>query len=109
MSDFVPDSMRYSIKVERPVQTQDTHTGEWVHTWETLSIRPASVTMSPSGDEGLHSDKVLAQIGVEFIIRYLSTLTEKCRIVFNGFNYQITSIMDEGIKHFQRITTIQQK
>lgn len=107
-TDYVPAAMRYRIRIEQPIQTLDPHTNEWIHTWGLLALVYADMNMY-SGGESISSDKVTVQINVDFIIRYMATLTEKCRIIFETGIYQITAIVTHGVRHYQTITAILQK
>lgn len=108
-TDYIPASMRHSIRIEQPSQTLDGHTNEWIDNWELLAETPADMNMYSSGGESISSDKVLVQINVDFKIRYMDALTEKCRVVFESGIYQIVAIVTHGIRHYQTINTILQK
>lgn len=90
----------YSItKVER--STGYTHIGY------TLSHTVRAKLMAPKSlDETIEANRLSETLKQEFIIRYISGLDAKSRIVYDGQNYDIIGITELGRRKFSMITTI---
>jgi SPP1 family predicted phage head-tail adaptor len=51
------------------------------------------------GGEAWIADSVQAQRPAKVTVRYRSDITEKCRVVLDGVNYEVISILDVGQRH----------
>ena len=92
------------ITIYRAVETQDA-LNQPVITWSRVAKEWAKVT-SIEIQEKFGADRMLSFKTRSFVIRYLSWLTPKHRIVYDGDNYDILSISDieaRGRNHFMKI------
>lgn len=65
-------------------------------TWDTFGTVWASTDFKPGGsDERQIIDKKTAITRVDFTIRYLNTIDEKMRLVWDGKGWDILSILDK--------------
>lgn len=71
--------------------------------WEDLFTTWAQVE-EKSGDEMYRADKLTDFKDSVFTIRYRTGITPKNRIVYNGFKWNILSILNGGRKGFLKIT-----
>ena len=103
--DYIPESMRFKIKIEKPAVEINTSTGEWVDIWQPVSETFADMKVN-FGGESIQSDKILAETTIEFIIRYIKGINERFRVTYQGLHYEIISIIDHGTNHYLSLQTI---
>lgn len=77
--------------------------GEPIKTWSTHATVWSKVEDRIVGAKVEESKEIVALNAKFFWIRYLSTVTEKMRIVFNSEYYYIESISPVGRDRFMRI------
>jgi SPP1 family predicted phage head-tail adaptor len=92
------------ITIQSEVDTQDTD-GSYTKTWTTFKQVWAS-KVDKSGNEGLEQARDTATTSTIFKIRYLSKLTQKHRISFNGTTYDIEIIKELGRREGQELTCV---
>ncbi len=91
------------ITIQSEVDTQDTD-GSYTKTWTTFKQVWAS-KVDKSGNEGLEQARDTATTSTIFKIRYMSKLTQKHRISFNGTTYDSEIIKELG-REGQELTCI---
>lgn len=89
--------LRHRISIQEPQETQDEH-GALVVTWSEIATNWASVEPSTGGERWVQSlDQTVVQRPYRVRMRYRDdvTITEKCRIVWNGHTLDILSIANQ--------------
>lgn len=93
-------------KLDRRIAIQTSTTtansiGEWIPTWSTTLSLWASVDFTDS-KENFEAQQLVAPNEVTFKTRYNATVTEKMRIIYAGYIYDIKHIAEinrrEGLK-----------
>lgn len=80
------------IEIQQETTTRGS-SGQYILAWERLAYAWAKVDFTDTGSgEQIRDDKVVVSTSTSFIIRYISGITEKMRIVYRGDNYSITNI-----------------
>lgn len=92
------------ITLQSEVNTQDS-SGGYVKTWTTFKQVWAS-KVDNKGDEGMESGRDTTTTTTTFKIRYISSLTTKHRLVYNGVNYDIEVIKELGRREGQELKCI---
>lgn len=100
---YVPEMMDKKVIVQRATVTRG-DSGSEVLTFADWKTRWAAIDYA-SGSERLEADKETASMTVYFTMREVAGLTEKDRISYNGYYFNIRSIIPNGRKHFQTIET----
>jgi len=93
--------LRHSVTIEEPTETQDA-TGQPITSWTTFATARAKIdTTTEFGrdTEVFVGNELVASAGVIFTMRYISGLTEKMRISYNGDYYDIIGIADVDMRH----------
>lgn len=80
------------IRIETPVETQDEF-GQPIVVWQTLASVWANVR-SVDAIESYTASRELATTAKRFLFRWVTGLTAKDRIVYEGRNYDIVSIAE---------------
>jgi SPP1 family predicted phage head-tail adaptor len=94
MAKYQPGQLDKLIKIQRETLTGDGIGGDDL-TWVDVSEEWAKAEPL-SGAERPEADRPEAQARYMFVIRHRSDLLDTDRIVFNGQNYDIDFIQDEG-------------
>ena len=102
-TNYVPRSMDRRITIERGTPSRNSSGGE-VLTWASLATRWAAVTFE-AGSENTSAKKETASQVTVFRTRYITGLTEKDRISYDGACYDITQIQEQGRRHYHTIYT----
>lgn len=94
------------IAIQNPIELRNA-TGEKSITWPNgISVWAGVEPLN--GREGLESDQITAMSMTKFYIRFISAISEKSRIVYNGKNYDIHSIRElgrrEGLEIIAKVT-----
>lgn len=101
--------LRFQVTIQEPTETEDS-TGQPVQTWATFATVYAKVDTTTEFGRDLEvqlGGSMNPRAYVLFTTRYVSGLTEKMRIVFNGDNYNIVGIADiDGRRAFHMIRAI---
>lgn len=92
------------VTIQNEVNTQDTD-GSYTKTWTTFRQVWAS-KVDKSGSEGIEQARDTSTTTTIFKIRYISTLTQKHRISYNGVTYDIEIIKELGRREGQELTCI---
>jgi SPP1 family predicted phage head-tail adaptor len=92
------------ITIQSEVNTQ-TADGSYTKTWTTFK-QVWSTKVDKSGNEGLEQARDTATTSTIFKIRYISTLTQKHRISYNGTTYDIAVIKELGRREGQELTCV---
>lgn len=106
-TDYVPTATDRKIIIQRAAIEIDA-SGQEISTWVDWKERRAAVLQSSghsSGIEALAGGKETASLAVQFTTRYVPGLTEKDRIAYDGYYYDIISIVELGRRHYMQITT----
>lgn len=87
--------LRNQVTIQTPTETRSGTSGQVVKSWATLATVWAGI-------EPL-SGRELAQAGAEqsvsdfrIVLRYLSTVTNKCRVVFGSRVFEIQSVINRN-------------
>jgi len=84
------------IIIQEPTEARGA-TGQSTPNWSTFRTVWADVK-TLTGSENLDADQFVAKADTKFRVRYLSGLTRKMRISYNGDLYNILSIAEIGFK-----------
>lgn len=90
--EYNSSDLRHTISIQRMVSVKDASGGQstsWIE-----ALRPRAKAWATLGWEKAVSGKLEPQKRVNFVIRYTSVPTESMRIVFEGKEMQIRSIVD---------------
>ena len=82
--------LRETIVIETSSNSQNGY-GEVVKSWSTHATRRCRV-IQKGGGEGRLAGAIREEADVEFVIRYLSTVTTSMRIVYDAVNYNILRV-----------------
>lgn len=96
-------NLRHRVRIEGPVYTQDSQTGDVTPAWQLVAavwaqIAPISVRDFISADS--EQSKIIARI----TIRYRDDLTRDMRCVHNGKVYMIEGILQDKESGLEYIT-----
>ena len=91
--------LRHLITIESYSMTQGAY-GEPIATWSTFSTAWASITPG-SGKEFFASKMRNPEISHSITIRYLSGLTSKMRVNFNGRYFDILDVLNVDERGFE--------
>ena len=95
----------YRVSIEEKTKTRgETHSMEVSWSEITGGAVGAAVDWT-GGSEGEILTKETAKTNVTFTIRYLAGLTKEMRIVYDGDNFDILTILTVGRKKFMKIKT----
>ena len=83
--------LRHRITIQTRTQTQDAY-GQPSDTWSTLATVWARIE-DARGNERLAALQVRAEVSRMVTIRYLSTVTERCRVVWGDRTLEIVEIV----------------
>jgi len=89
------------------IQTKTTTrsaSGRLYESWSTLASVWAN-KLPRQGNEGVDADRDLYRIFDEWEIYYLSTVTPKCRILYDGVYHNIISVEEIGFKEGMKLRT----
>lgn len=100
-----PGSLDRRITIERAGESSRDAMNAPVVTWSTLATRWAQVKPLRSV-ERFAAHEVAGGAVTTFIIRYLSGLTIKERVVYAGKTYDITDVREIGRKEGQEIDAV---
>ena len=92
------------ITIQTETNTQGS-SGGWTKSWTTFKQVWAS-KVDKSGVEGVDQARDTSTTRTFFKIRYISTLTAKHRILFNGIYYDIEVVKELGRREGQELTCI---
>lgn len=95
------------ILIEQPVFETDTDSNQRKITgWEEIESNPNPYAKinEKSGTEVMQTDQIAGVKFTNFIIRYRTDVDLKHRIVYNGWTYNIQSILEIGRKRYLNIT-----
>lgn len=81
------------IELQTLVITRDPDSGEEIHTW-TLLKRVWAQYLPFRQQERFSAGREVAVFSARFVIRYLTGIAEKDRIVFDGKNWDIIGISE---------------
>lgn len=84
--------------------TSRSASGRNYETWSTLASVWAN-KLPRAGNEGIEADRNVYRIFDEWEIYYLSTVTPKCRIYYDGVYYNIISVEEIGFKEGMKLRT----
>jgi SPP1 family predicted phage head-tail adaptor len=90
--------MRFShltkkIDIMQVTEAQNTY-GEPVKTWTNFAINRWADVDPLSGSEYLQAQQTAARVDYRFRTRYVTGITPKMRVVYNGENYDIESVIN---------------
>lgn len=108
---MIPGRMDRRVRIETPVNTQDT-AGEIVQTWATFQARMWARKVSESPSERFDDYRRVAEAVVIWEIRYVSGITPEMRLISisNGDDiHDIVGIEEIGRREGLRITTVAQR
>jgi SPP1 family predicted phage head-tail adaptor len=99
-----PVKLDRRITIQRPVATQNTY-GEQVISWVKVADLWAQ-KRDMKGMERFAAQQVMAQVDTKFVIRYRSDVTPINRLVFEGRNYDIASVLELGRRESLEILAV---
>lgn len=88
-------TLNRQIVIKRATSTVDSYGGQ-VQTWTTFMFDPWARVMPLSGNELFKAKQIHEALDTEFTIRYSTAVRPDHRIVYNGKQYDIVSIIDVG-------------
>lgn len=98
--------LRNRITIETVAETPD-GMGGWTEGWTTLANVWAKVEPK-TGGEFWYGHQIEEHIAYQVTIRYLSTVTSKMRIQWDGRQLQIKAVMlENGRKDFMRLKCVE--
>jgi SPP1 family predicted phage head-tail adaptor len=91
------------IVIQQSTESKDIY-GQPVKTWAALATVWAQVE-DRTGSEGVQAEQITASRTTVFTIRYLSTVAERMRILYNFRYYDIHSIKSPDRNRFLELST----
>jgi SPP1 family predicted phage head-tail adaptor len=89
--------LRHALRIEQVSESRDAIGGA-VESWaEVVTVRGSLEPLS--GRELIAAAQVHAEVTARARFRYVSGVTPKMRIVFDGRQYDILSVIDSGMRH----------
>lgn len=99
-----PRKLDRRITIQRPVANQNAF-GEPIITWTDVDAIWAE-KRDMRGMERFAAQQVMAEVDAKFVIRYRSDVTPLNRIVFDGRNYDIASVLELGRREALEILAV---
>lgn len=87
----------HMVTIQKPVETKNS-LGEVIKTWGMFSLVWAAVEPI-RGREYFDAETHQGEVSVRILIRYLSGVTEKMRVSYDGRLYNIESVIDKRENH----------
>lgn len=91
-------ALRHLVQIQYPTTTRDANGGV-TQTWTLLTTRWAELIALGHGGEGATGDRQRAEATHEMTIRYLSSLSPKHRVVYEGMTFNIVSEINSDLRN----------
>ena len=103
-----PGELRHRIYFRTPIEGRDANNGEAVLIWLDSDEVWAKVEHQEVGSgERMLQDKLTPMTTANITLRYYANITSQMRVVFDGLEYKILSVLPDAKKCFLTLETVQ--